>query len=167
MRGTISILALIVLAALGCACSSQPVAHDSSGSNSTTTSRPSSARGAEQSPCPGKSDFGQALNDDEGAMAQAAGVTPTHFTVVVDSGIVCKDYIAAAWATVSPSIGGGRVVIVLRWRYWRLGEVEIPRTDADKRWEVSEYSPKFPADATVCEESPILQWLQNQGSCIN
>ncbi|EOD58250.1 hypothetical protein H480_43675 [Amycolatopsis vancoresmycina DSM 44592] len=88
----------------------------------------------------------------------------------MDSDIACAGHIAAAWIKLRQLDRGkavnGRAIFVVRWRYWRLQELGMAHTDADKRWELMDYHAKFSATASVCEQSPILQWLQRQGSCV-
>jgi hypothetical protein len=60
-----------------------------------------------------------------------------------------------------------RIIVVMRWRYWRLKELGMAHTDADKRWELFDLQARFPASAGICDQSPILDWLHSQGSCVS
>ena len=141
-------------------------ASDTKGTAAATASAPqptgqsSSTQGSSES-CPTAADFTRAIQE-----AVSKGLLAPVRKVSLDSGVVCKDHIAAAWTKLQTDQGENRVVAVLRWRYWRLEQLDMARTDADKRWEAFDASRKFSASATVCEQSPILEWLREQGSCV-
>jgi len=122
--------------------------------------------------CPTRKDFEQAANDAERQAAQITGAQPSRITVQLTSDVACKIPIAGARikevvTSRSQSITVADGIMIVRWKYWQLTELNLPRSAADKRWAEFDVSRQFPAIATVCEDSPIIDWLRSQGSCVN
>jgi hypothetical protein len=122
--------------------------------------------GTSETPCPSAADFASAL-----AESVSADLLAPIEDSQMDSDIACARHVAAAWIKLRQLDRGkevnGRAIFIVRWRCWRLQELNMAYTDADKRWELMDYHAKFSASASVCEQSPILTWLQSQGSCVS
>lgn len=162
IRGTISVLAFMVLAALGCSCSSQPVVQGTGSTSQHAQTQPAEAATQPQTTqgsCPTARDFELAINENEQKMAQAVGISASHVAVTLDSEIVCQGWLAAAWVKTHQVNAGrtlsGRTIVVLR-----------QRVD-NQKWELLTFADTFYTNDSVCEyaQSRLLQWLrQQQGS---